>query len=41
MKTYIIFDTNILYKRDYKNFSIFEFNSVYDEVKGKSKEMML
>ena len=35
MKTYIIFDTNILYKRDYKNFSIFEFNSVYDEVQGK------
>ena len=35
MKTYIIFDTNILFTRDYKDFSIFEFNSVYDEVQGK------
>ena len=35
MKTFIIFDTNILYKRDYKDFSTFEFNSVYDEVQGK------
>ncbi|PFZ70598.1 hypothetical protein COL82_29890 [Bacillus toyonensis] len=35
MKTYIIFDTNILYMRDYKDFSIFEFNSIYDEVQGK------
>ncbi|MBG9749810.1 PIN domain-containing protein [Bacillus thuringiensis] len=35
MKTYIIFDTNILYMRDYKDFSIFEINSIYAEVQGK------
>ncbi|OQR53169.1 PIN domain-containing protein [Bacillus sp. CDB3] len=35
MKTYIIFDTNILYMRDYKDFSIFEFSPIYDEVQGK------
>ncbi|PFI60705.1 hypothetical protein COI68_25995 [Priestia megaterium] len=35
MKTYVIFDTNILYTRDYKDFSIFEFNAIYDEVQGK------
>ncbi len=35
VKTYIIFDTNILYMRDYKDFSVFKFKSIYDEVQGK------
>ncbi|MCU5298395.1 PIN domain-containing protein [Bacillus paranthracis] len=35
MKTYIIFDTNILYTRNHRDFSLFEFNSIYDEVQGK------
>ncbi|MCY7645785.1 PIN domain-containing protein, partial [Bacillus safensis] len=34
MKTYIIFDTNTLYKKNI-DFSIFEFNSTYDEFQGK------
>ncbi|WP_288579759.1 PIN domain-containing protein [Lysinibacillus sp. UBA5994] len=35
MKTYIIFDTNILFNRFYEDFSRFTINSFYDEIQGK------
>lgn len=35
MKTYIIFDTNILFRSRYNDFSDFSFPSIYDEIRGK------
>lgn len=35
MKTYIIFDTNILHLRSYNDFSKFVFHQIYEEIQGK------
>lgn len=35
LKTYIIFDTNILFRSRYSDFSTFSFPSIYDEIRGK------
>lgn len=35
MITYIIFDTNILFKRSYDEYSKFEFNELYNDIQGK------
>ncbi|MED2973214.1 PIN domain-containing protein [Fictibacillus sp. B-59209] len=35
MKTFIIFDTNVLFLRNYNSYATFEFNKIYEDIQGK------